>query len=70
MPRQSGHRVTIRGFLPTDRKSVKSQHDATELILKAQTDAEMRSGLADALLDVSVDARVSSREVPEKGAPK
>lgn len=69
MPRQSGYRVTIRGFLPADRNSLESTARAVGLVQKAIADPAMRGELLDALLSVELEVTSTTRVV-EEAAPQ
>lgn len=68
--RTFGYRVTIRGFLPADRKSVENVAHAVNLIMAAQGDPTKRGELADALVGVTLDVKPTSVPgvEPEAGA--
>ncbi len=63
MPRQSGYRVTIKGFLPADRKSIEATARAIALVQKAIADPASRGELLDALLGVELDVTNTTRVV-------
>lgn len=74
MPRQSGYRVTIRGFLPADRKSIEDTAKAIKMIQGAcpqegKVSPEHQAQLLDALVGVEIEATSTSREIPAAGAP-
>lgn len=62
--RQSGYRVTIRGFLPADRKSLEDTARVVGLLQKSVTDPEMRGELVAALIEFAMDVKSTSREMP------
>lgn len=63
MPRQSGYRVTIRGFLPADRKSLEDTAKAVKLVQQAIGDPTHRGELLDALVAVEMEVTSTTRIV-------
>ena len=68
MARQSGYRVTIRGFLPADRKSIADTAKAIALVQKAMADPASCAELLDALVGVELDI-VNTTRVVEDAKP-
>lgn len=68
MPRQSGYRVTIRGFLPADRKSLEDTAKAVALVQKAIAGTG-RGELLDALLSIELDVTSTTRVVADNDPP-
>ena len=70
MPRQSGYRVTIKGFLPADRKSIEATARAIALVQKALAEPAARGELLDALLGVELEVTNTTRVVEAAPEPE
>ena len=65
MARQYGYTITIKGFLPADRKLLEASHKATAMILAAQKDPTKRAELADALTNVEIKVNTTSLKIQD-----
>lgn len=61
--REHGYRVTITGFLPVDPKNLLSQKAALDALTGGYAD------LVPAMKNVTIDQRMTSREIDEAGNP-